>query len=62
MLKFWIITVVQNIGRDEATFVRNNRVYTDKKEAHADWDSMPQDSNERVELWECIGNLLVAEK
>lgn len=62
MLKFWIITIVKQAGKGEATFVSNNKVYTDIADAKKDWDEMPVDSFERVELWECIGNKCVEYK
>jgi hypothetical protein len=50
MLRFWIITIIKRNG---ATLVVENKVYTDKAEAHKAWDEMDQNEGEEVELVEC---------
>ena len=61
MIKFWVIVVIKSVGRDEASFIHENRVFTDKKEAHKVWDELDQAEFERVELVEC-GGKTIAEK
>lgn len=58
MIKFWIITITKRIGRDEAVFVHENKVFTDKNDAYETWNQLEHDSNESVDLVECSGKTI----
>lgn len=61
-IRFWIITVTKNVGRDEALFIHENIVFTRKSEAIKIWNDLDQNEWERVELVECSGGKIIESK
>lgn len=61
MLRFWIIAITKQIGRDEATTVHNLHVYTREQDAIADAITQATfaKSGELVEVIQCTSKKTV---